>query len=229
MTQVVDLLLGLHGPLVYVAVTALVFLEAAALFGLLVPGEATLLVAGVLAANGSISILAMVALAGVAVVLGDSAGYWLGRLYGPHLQRSRAGRWVGPARWQRADTYVRERGVWAVVAGRWVGLLRSLVPAAAGIARMPYRRFLGADTVGGLVWVSAVLALGYGAGGTVTAATSLLGTVSAVTGAVVVAMVALLGLRARRSARSARSTGPTTSVTEPATPAPVREPCGARC
>ena len=204
MTEVVDLLLGLQGPLVYATVMALVFLEAAALFGLFVPGEATLLVAGVLAANGSISLPVVLALAGAAVVLGDSAGYWLGRLYGPRLQRSRAGRWVGAARWSRADSYVQERGVWAVVLGRWVGLLRSLVPAAAGIARMPYRRFITANTAGGLVWVAAVLALGYGAGGTVAAATSLLGTLSAVSALLVVLAVLGLGFRALRRRMAAR-------------------------
>jgi len=204
MTDVVDVLLELDGPLVYAAVMALVFLEAAALFGLFVPGEATLLVAGVLAANGSISLPVVLALAGAAVVLGDSAGYWLGRLYGPRLQRSRAGRWVGAARWSRADSYVRERGLWAVVLGRWVGLLRSVVPAAAGIARMPYRRFLTANTAGGLVWVAAVLALGYGAGGTMTAATSLLGTISVLTG-LAAAVVALgFGVRALRRRMAAR-------------------------
>jgi membrane-associated protein len=56
-----------------------------------------------------------------------------------------------------------------------VGILRALVPAVAGITRMPYRRFLAANVAGGVLWVVGVLAIGYAAGGSVMAAQQMLG------------------------------------------------------
>ena len=48
--------------------------------------------------------------------------------------------------------------------GRWVGILRALTPTLAGMGRMPYRRFLIWNAVGGGLWASTVVLVGYGAG-----------------------------------------------------------------
>ncbi|WP_164737407.1 DedA family protein [Georgenia sp. SYP-B2076] len=59
---------------------------------------------------------------------------------------------------------IERHGLVAVILGRWVGVLRALVPAVAGVARMPYRRFLLANTAGGVSWALVVSLLGHGAG-----------------------------------------------------------------
>lgn len=192
MGQILTALLSLHGAPVYFAVSALVFLEAAAFVGLVVPGETALLIGGVLAARGSLSLPLLAVLVATAAVLGDSAGYALGRRYGPALEVSRAGRWIGPRRWQRAHAYVESRGSWAVFAGRWIGVMRAMVPAIAGMVGMPYRRFLAANVAGGLTWVGGVLALGYAVGGSLPRAQSVLGSISMAAGAAI--LVGGLGL-----------------------------------
>lgn len=53
--------------------------------------------------------------------------------------------------------------------GRWVGLLRALVPTLAGMGRMPYRTFLPWNVVGGVTWAGTVVLVGYGFAGSVTA------------------------------------------------------------
>lgn len=201
MSNVLALILSLHGPLVYAVVAALVFLEAAAFIGLVVPGETALLVSGALAAHGGVSIWILLALAAVGADLGDSVGYWLGRRYGGRMQSTRLGRWVGAERWGKADEFVARRGPVAVVVGRWVGVLRALVPPAAGMAQIPYRRFLLANVVGGVGWVAGVLALGFMAGGSLSAASSLLGTVSTVTVSATVLFVVIVTTRTVRARR----------------------------
>lgn len=201
MSHLISALLALHGPLVYAVVAALVFLEAAAFIGLVVPGETALLVSGALAAHGGVSIWILLVLAALGAVLGDSVGYWLGRRYGGRMQSTRLGRWVGAERWGRADAFVARRGPVAVVVGRWVGILRALVPPAAGMARMPYRRFLWANVLGGVGWVAGVLALGFLAGGSVSEASSLLGTVSRVTVTATVLFVVIVAMRTVRARR----------------------------
>jgi membrane-associated protein len=157
--------LALHGWWVYAAAGGLAFAEAALFVGLVVPGETGLVLSGVLAARGGVSLPVLLVVAVLAAVAGDTVGYLVGRRIGPGLRTSRAGLRVGPARWERADAFVVRRGVWAVVLGRWVGVLRALVPTVAGITRMPYRRFLAANVAGGVTWATAAVMLGYLSGG----------------------------------------------------------------
>lgn len=206
MNAIISTLLGLHGPAVYAAITVLVFLEAAAFVGLVIPSETAVIVGGVLASRGNLSLPLLAGLVGVAAVAGDSMGYLIGRRFGEAIQHSRAGQWVGTARWDRAHAYVQSHGAWAVVLGRWVGVMRALVPATAGMVRLPYRRFLTANVLGGVIWVAGVLALGYLAAGSITAAQNALGYFSAAaTGGLIlgIAVAIVLVLRKRHRGSNA--------------------------
>ena len=202
MNSVISTLLSLHGPAVYAAITVLVFLEAAAFVGLVIPSETAVVVGGVLASRGNLSLPLLAGFVAVAAVTGDTLGYVIGRRFGPAIQLSRAGRWVGTARWDRAHAYVQSHGAWAVVLGRWVGVLRALVPATAGMVRLPYRRFLTANVVGGVAWVAGVLALGYLAAGSITSVQGTLGLISTIgAAAFALAMIIAMVLRRRRRER----------------------------
>lgn len=164
MSKVVDTVLSLSGAPAYGLVAVLAAGEAAAFVGLFLPGEAALLLGGVLASQGRVSLPVMIAVAVVAAILGDSIGYEIGRRGGPALKRSRLGRVVGEERWAKGERFLERRGGPAVFFGRWVGLLRALVPSLAGMGRMPYRRFLLWNALGGLLWASTVVLIGYAAG-----------------------------------------------------------------
>lgn len=164
MSAFASTILSLSGLGAYLLVAALAAGEAAAFIGLVLPGEAALLFGGVLASQGHVSLPVMIVVAILAAILGDSVGYELGRRGGPSLKRSRLGLKVGPARWATAEEFLTRRGGPAVLLGRWVGVLRALVPTLAGMGRMPYRRFLIWNAVGGSLWASIVVLVGYGAG-----------------------------------------------------------------
>ena len=164
MSKVVDAVLSLSGLPAYGLVALLAAGEAAAFVGLFLPGEAALLLGGVLASQGRVSLPVMIAVAVVAAIIGDSIGYEVGRRGGPALKRSRLGRVVGPERWAKGEAFLERRGGPAVFFGRWVGLLRALVPSLAGMGRMAYPRFLLWNALGGLTWASTVVLVGYAAG-----------------------------------------------------------------
>ncbi len=193
-------LAGLHGWPVYAVAGAAAFLESAAFLGLVVPGETVMLTAGMLAAGGVAQLPLLLIVVSVAAVLGDSVGYWIGSMFGPALMTSRLGRKIPLHRWEQARDYVRRRGAGAVVLGRWVGILRALVPAMAGIVRMPYRRFLAANILGAVSWSTVVVGLGYFAGASLSAAQSLLGTITvfALLGLAAIAVATVVGNRARK-------------------------------
>jgi membrane protein DedA with SNARE-associated domain len=153
----------LPGGLVYVLVTLLVFGEAALFIGFILPGETAVLVAGVVASQGHVNIVLVVALVVAAAIAGDSVGYWIGRRYGeslmtlPILKHRRVAL-------DRALEGLRRRGPIYVFIGRFTAFLRAVMPGLAGMSRMNYWRFLIANALGGIIWGTGFALLGYFAG-----------------------------------------------------------------
>jgi undecaprenyl-diphosphatase len=160
---VIDTVARLSSPWAYLVVGLLATAEAV-FVGLVLPGELALLLGGFLAYQGRVSLAGMVAVAAVAAVAGYLLGYETGRRLGPALRTSAIGHRLGPARWDRVEAALAARGGQAIFFGRFVGLLRALMPAAAGMARMPYRTFLVYTVAGGLIWAPGFVLLGYLAG-----------------------------------------------------------------
>lgn len=149
------------GGWLYVIAGFLAFAEAAVMVGVVLPGEAALLVAGFAAHEHVISLVPMIVVAIVAAVVGDSVGYEVGRHAGPWLRSSRLGRFVGQHRWEVGEEFLRRHGGKAVLFGRCTALLRALMPGMAGMARMPYRTFLPWNAIGGVLWGGGCVLLGY--------------------------------------------------------------------
>jgi membrane protein DedA with SNARE-associated domain len=144
-------------------IAALVFGETAIFLGFVLPGEAAVVLGGVLASRGHLSIWNLAAVVVVAAVTGPLVGYEIGKRMGGRLFDSRALRRV-PGAVDRARSTLRDKGGLAVFGGRFVAVLRALMPAAAGAAQMPYRRFLFHNVVGGVIWGVGYSLLGYVAG-----------------------------------------------------------------
>ena len=165
MTSLIEHILSLSGWVALLIVFAVPALEASAFLGFVFPGETALILGGVLASYGRVSLWA-VFLAGICgAVIGDSVGYLVGREYGARmLQATRFHRLVKPHRVERAQDYLARRGGRAVFFGRFTAALRVLVPGLAGMARMSYRVFLPFNVAGGAIWGATMIVLGYIAG-----------------------------------------------------------------
>jgi membrane-associated protein len=164
MTWLTDTILHLAGPLVLVAVFALPALEASTLLGIVVPGELALVLGGVLAHQGRVPLWAAVVAGAAGAVVGDSGGYAIGRRVGERLLARLPRRLVDPGRVEQTTALVRRLGGRAVFVGRFTAALRALVPGLAGIAGMPYRRFVVWNVAGGVLWATGFVLLGFAAG-----------------------------------------------------------------
>jgi membrane-associated protein len=202
MSAVLDGLLTVPAPVAYLLIFLLVWGEAAIFIGFVLPGETAVVLGGVLASRHSISLTALMILVVAAAVVGDSVGYEVGRHFGERVLR-----WRPLLKHQRrldgARGYLRHRGGYAVFLGRWTAFLRAVMPGLAGVSRMPYRRFLLFNALGGLVWGITFCLVGYLAGNSYQVVEQRVGTGGAVVTAVVV-LAALLAWHVRRRRAQAR-------------------------
>jgi membrane protein DedA with SNARE-associated domain len=149
-------------PVVVYLVCALVITaETALLPGIVLPTLPTLLLMGFLAERGTLHLGLAWVVAVAAAVLGDQLAYFEGRHWGPRLRGSRLARRIGEDRWDRAEAAVARHGVPAVIAGRCLAGVRTLVPRVAGSAAMPYRRFAAGSVAAAVLWASAELLVGH--------------------------------------------------------------------
>jgi len=191
MTAFLQFFTELPSTVLYLAAAALIAAETATMVGLLLPGEATLLVVGFLCYRGSMQLSITIPLAIVAAALGDNLGYAAGRRLGPRLRESRLGRRVPERRWAKADATLQRLGGRSVALGRFIGFVRTLTPRLAGISGLPYRQFVSWDAVGVLGYVTPAVLLGYVAGRSYATASKVLGSA---TSAVLILLVVIIGL-----------------------------------
>lgn len=146
---------------VYGLVALLVAMESV---GVPIPGETALITAALMssAPQSSVSVYG-VAAAGIAgAVGGDSIGYAVGHRFGPRLFEvlgRRFPRHWSPDHVDYAAHLFEKYGMVAVFSARFVALLRMLAGPMSGSLRMPYRRFLVANAIGGIVWAGGITLL----------------------------------------------------------------------
>jgi len=177
-------------PAVWV-VAAVFFLSAAetALFlGFIIPGELAVILGGVLASRAHVPLAAVLAASVAGPILGDSIGYYLGRRYGENVAHKRRRK-----RWASAQRWIKTKGAPAVFLGRFVAFVRSFIPAAAGVSKMPYGKFFPWNAAAGILWGVGSALLGYFAGANFEAVAHAMGWVGlALLG---VAIVVFVGIR----------------------------------
>lgn len=153
-------------PLLRVLLAGLaMLLETSVLVGIVVPGDTIVLVAGT-ATDSFWQGLALVAAIVAGSMIGESIGFWLGRLLGPRIRHSRVGGWLGERNWERAEGYLHRRGGLAIFISRFLPVLHSLVPLTVGMTGYSYRRFLAWTAPACVIWASAYVAASGLAAGT---------------------------------------------------------------
>jgi membrane protein DedA with SNARE-associated domain len=130
--------------------------------GIPLPGETVLVTAGALAALGHLSIWWVIATAAIGGIVGDAAGYWIGRLGGLALLK-RYGSVIGfnDKKLARVHTFFAKHGPKTVFFGRFIALLRTWAALLAGTAEMRYGVFTFYNVLGGITWAALFGTLGY--------------------------------------------------------------------
>ncbi len=150
------------GTWTYLLVGGLAFLETGAFIGLVAPGETAVIVGGVVAGQGRISLPVLIGLVWACAVAGDVTSFMLGRRLGRgFLLRHGARVKITEERLEQVEGFFERRGGTTIVVGRFIGFVRPIAPFVAGASRLPLARFLPYDVLGAGAWAATFCLLGY--------------------------------------------------------------------
>jgi membrane-associated protein len=148
---------------------AIIFAESGLLIGCFLPGCSLLFIAGFLSSDAGGNTLPalpwVLVVAFVAAVVGDQVGYVFGKKVGPALFNRPDSRVFRQANVQKANAFFDKHGAKTIVLARFVPIVRTFAPIAAGVGEMKYRTFVVYNVVGGVLWAIGVTTLGFFLGG----------------------------------------------------------------
>ncbi|BCB26542.1 hypothetical protein SKTS_14280 [Sulfurimicrobium lacus] len=154
-------LISLHGAWVYVILFLVIFCETGLVVTPFLPGDSLLFVSGAIAATGAMEPQWLLVLLVSASFLGDNTNYWIGRLAGPRIFRSKSSRFLNRNYLDKTHRFYEKHGGKAILLARFFPIIRTFAPFVAGMGSMDYRRFLAFSFAGGVCWVGFFVLGGY--------------------------------------------------------------------
>jgi membrane-associated protein len=157
-------LVGTYKNLTYIILFAIVFTETGLVVMPLLPGDSLLFAAGSIAAlDDTLNIFVIIPLLIVAALLGDNTNYFIG---------SRFGTRVFDLNWKllkreyltQTEEFYAKHGGYTLIMARFVPIVRTFAPFAAGMGSMTYGKFLTYCIAGAVLWVTSITSLGYALG-----------------------------------------------------------------
>ena len=157
----IQALISAHGQLVYFVIFIVIFCETGLVFLPFLPGDSLIFAAGAFAAIGRLNIFVLYAILIIAAVLGDTVNYEIGKHFGRKILEYKKFKLVKDEHLKKADEFVGKYGSKAVFLARFIPIIRTIVPFLVGMGKLEYPKFLKVNAIGGVVWVTLFLALGY--------------------------------------------------------------------
>ncbi|MWB99057.1 VTT domain-containing protein [Agromyces seonyuensis] len=159
-----ELIISAAGPWALVVVCAIVFAETGLLVGFLLPGDTLLIISGLLTHTSlvfGVDIWWVCLAIGFAAFLGGEVGYFIGRRFGPRIFERRESGIFSIANVERTNRFFERFGGLAVILARFVPIVRTFTPVAAGVGRMNPRKYSLYNFIGALLWGVGLTFAGY--------------------------------------------------------------------
>lgn len=149
-----------------IAILLVVFAESGLLIGFVLPGDSLLFTSGYMVQQSilHIDIHIFALLIFIAAVLGDSVGYSFGHKVGRKLFDKENSRFFKKKYLEQTEKFYDKHGSVTIVLARFVPIVRTFAPIVAGASKMHYKTFLAFNIVGGFLWSSLFVYLGFYAG-----------------------------------------------------------------
>ncbi|MCM3656254.1 VTT domain-containing protein [Agromyces mediolanus] len=143
------------GPWALVVVCLIVFAETGLLVGFLLPGDTLLIISGLLTHTSlvfGVDIWWVCLAIGLAAFLGGEVGYLIGHKFGPRIFERKESGLFSVKNVERTNAFFDRFGALAVILARFVPIVRTFTPVAAGVGHMNYRKYTLYNLIGALIW-----------------------------------------------------------------------------
>ena len=149
-----------------IGVVITLFIEVGLLVGIVLPGDSLLFVAGLAAGTDALgvqlSLTALLIFCPIAAFLGAELGYYIGVRYGRSLFDRPDGRIFNQERVRYAEHWFNRYGPGkAIIFGRYVPIVRTLMSPLAGILRMDKKKFTFWNALSAVIWTTSIIIVGY--------------------------------------------------------------------
>ncbi|MDV0430759.1 VTT domain-containing protein [Lactiplantibacillus sp. DA1] len=164
LNTVLPQLINSMGQWIYGGLFLIIFIETGLVIFPFLPGDSILFLCGSLAAlpTHPLNFWVLTSTLIAAAVLGDSCNFEIGKRFGTHVLSSpRLSRWIKPKYLQESQTFFARHGSLAIFLGRFVPIIRTLIPFTAGISAMHYPTFVRYNLLGGIAWISIAIGTGF--------------------------------------------------------------------
>ena len=148
-----------------------IFAETGLFAGFFLPGDSLLFVAGIYsrdlasqlvpASNEIVDLILLWIIISIAGILGNYVGYWFGKKSGPFLYERKDTFFFKKKYLVRATDFYNQYGGWAIVAARFVPIIRTFAPIVAGVVQMDKKKFTYFNMIGCVAWVATMLIAGH--------------------------------------------------------------------
>ncbi len=149
-----------YGNLTYVILFAIIFVETGLVVMPFLPGDSLLFAAGAMAATGCFDPILLVGLLFVAAFLGDTLNYHIGKFIGDKAF-TRDYKFIKKKHLLATQAFYEKHGGKTIIIARFIPIIRTFAPFVAGVGVMGYRRFISYNLIGGFLWVTSFVILGY--------------------------------------------------------------------
>ncbi len=159
--QTLASLAGNYGPWLYAILFLVIFAETGLVVLPFLPGDSILFIAGTVVAVAGLDVHVLALVLALGAIIGDSVNYGVGHYIGPRVFHEPESRWFKRAYLLRTQGFYDRYGGVTIIIGRFVPIIRTFAPFLAGVAGMPYRRFLPYNVIGGCLWIGLLVYAGY--------------------------------------------------------------------
>ncbi|MBE6829733.1 MAG: hypothetical protein E7519_05940 [Ruminococcaceae bacterium] len=160
--QHLSVLINQYNVWAYVFLFITIFIETGLVITPFLPGDSLLFAAGAIAAaGGPINVPIIIVLLYIAAISGDTLNYHIGHLLREKVQRREKIPLVNTENIDKAQNFFVKHGGKTITIARFIPIIRTFAPFVAGASKMPYRKFIMYNVIGGITWVSLLFGVGY--------------------------------------------------------------------
>jgi membrane-associated protein len=158
-----DWLFANYGTAIYTVLFLVIFIETGLVAMPFLPGDSLLFTAGLFARSGHLNLSYLLILLFIAAVVGDNCNYWVGRKIGLKIFSLKIkGKLIVKKEYlDKTHVFFEKHGTKAIIMARFVPIVRTFSPFAAGVAEMNYKKFVSFDLLGGALWIGSLTIAGY--------------------------------------------------------------------